>query len=95
MVIFASEDIGNADPGAMRVALMPRTRLSLLGYGGVCISAGRDLWALAPKSNTALTSYTKAHSYHRDRPCRFRKLKNATSGLNKSLVTVGSNTLLI
>jgi putative ATPase len=89
MVIFASEDIGNADPGAMRVALDAMHSFKFIGLpeGVLPLTQAAIYLALAPKSNTALTSYTKAHKLITETgPLPVpNRLKNATSGLNKSL----------
>jgi putative ATPase len=62
MVIFAAEDIGNADTNALRVALdaLQATEFVGLPEAVLPMSMAVAYLALAPKSNTALTSYGAA-----------------------------------
>jgi putative ATPase len=62
MVIFASEDIGNADPEALRVAVaaMEAVRLVGLPEGTLPLTQAVAYLAAAPKSNSALTAYAAA-----------------------------------
>ena len=58
MVIFASEDVGNADPQALAVAIaaLRGVRAGRAARGRAAADPGRDvIWPRAPKSNTALT----------------------------------------
>jgi putative ATPase len=62
LVIFASEDIGNADPRALRVALDALEAAEFVGHpeASLPLSQAIGYLAMAPKSNTALTSYAAA-----------------------------------
>ncbi len=62
MVIFASEDIGNADPNALQVAMNATQAFQFIGMpeGVLPITQAVLYLATAPKSNTALTSYALA-----------------------------------
>jgi putative ATPase len=62
MVIFAAEDIGNADPQALVVAnaALDAVRLVGLPEGVLPMSQAATYLATAPKSNSALTGYTRA-----------------------------------
>jgi putative ATPase len=62
MVIFASEDVGNADPEALRVAVAAFEAVRLVGLpeGTLPMAQAAAYLSLAPKSNTALTSYAAA-----------------------------------
>jgi putative ATPase len=62
MVIFASEDIGNADPQALQVAVAALEALRLVGLpeGTLPLTQAATYLATAPKSNTVLTTYAAA-----------------------------------
>jgi putative ATPase len=62
MVIFAAEDIGNADPQALGVAVAALQAVELVGLpeGVLPMTQAVTYLALAPKSNTALTAYAAA-----------------------------------
>lgn len=62
MVIFASEDVGNADPQALVVAVSVKDAVDFVGMpeGFLPLSQGVIYLALAPKSNSAVLSYMKA-----------------------------------
>jgi putative ATPase len=64
MVIFASEDIGNADPRALAVAIDATEAVKLVGLPeGVLPMTQAVLYlATAPKSNTALTTWAAARA---------------------------------
>jgi putative ATPase len=64
MVIFAAEDIGNADPQALGVAIDALHAVELVGLpeGTLPLSQAVAYLATAPKSNTALTSYAEARA---------------------------------
>jgi putative ATPase len=79
MVIFASEDVGNADPQALVVAVSALQAVELVGLpeGVLPMTQAVTYLALAPKSNTALTAYAAARKLVRDRgalpvPARYR-----------------------
>ncbi len=79
MVIFASEDVGNADPQALVVAVSALQAVELVGLpeGVLPMTQAVTYLALAPKSNTALTAYAAARKLVREKgtlpvPARFR-----------------------
>src|SRR5262244_2079949 len=64
MVIFAAEDIGNADPRALGVAVDALRAFELVGLpeGVLPLTQAVTYLAMAPKSNTVLTTYSAARS---------------------------------
>jgi putative ATPase len=89
MVIFASEDIGNADPRALQTAVAALQAFELVGLpeGVLPMSQAAVYLALAPKANTALTSYAAARALVRERgplPVPL-KLRNAPTKLMESI----------
>lgn len=62
MVIFAAEDVGNADPQALAVAVAALQAVELVGLpeGVLPMTQAVTYLALAPKSNAALTAYAAA-----------------------------------
>ncbi|QRK08202.1 replication-associated recombination protein A [Archangium violaceum] len=64
MVIFASEDIGNADPRALGVAVDALRAFELVGLpeGTLPLTQAVTYLALAPKSNAVLTAYAAARA---------------------------------
>lgn len=79
MVIFASEDVGNADPQALVVAVSALQAVELVGLpeGVLPMTQAVTYLALAPKSNSALTAYAAARKLVRDKgalpvPARYR-----------------------
>ncbi len=62
MVIFASEDIGNADPRALGVAMSVKDAVDFVGMpeGFIPLAHGVAYLATAPKSNASYTAYLKA-----------------------------------
>ncbi|HEY1551414.1 MAG TPA: replication-associated recombination protein A [Kofleriaceae bacterium] len=68
MVIFAAEDVGNADPQALVVATAALAAFELVGLpeGVLPLTQAVTYLALAPKSNTALTTYTAARKLVRE-----------------------------
>jgi putative ATPase len=79
MVIFAAEDIGNADPQALVVATAALQAFELVGLpeGVLPLTQAVTYLALAPKSNRALTAYAAARKLVRERgalpvPARYR-----------------------
>jgi putative ATPase len=59
MVRFASEDIGNADPGALAMALQAMQAFRFLGHpeGELAIAQAAIYLATAPKSNAVYAAY--------------------------------------
>ncbi len=62
IVIFASEDVGNADPNALCVAMAAADAARFVGLPEAVLplSQATQYLALAPKSNTALSGYSAA-----------------------------------
>ena len=62
MIRFASEDIGNADPRALQIALNARDAYAFLGSpeGDLAIAQATVYLATAPKSNAVYTAYKQA-----------------------------------
>ncbi len=62
MVIFAAEDVGNADPQALAVAISALDAFRLVGLpeGILAMTQAVLYLATAPKSNTSLTAYAAA-----------------------------------
>ncbi len=62
MVIFASEDVGNADPRALQVAIAALQAVQLVGLpeGTLPLTQAVTYLAMAPKSNAVLTTYSNA-----------------------------------
>jgi putative ATPase len=88
MVIFSSEDIGNADPTALGVAVHALQAFQLVGMpeGSLPLTQAVTYLALAPKSNAVLTAYAAARSSVMDEgplPVPMH-LRNAPTKLMKS-----------
>lgn len=62
MVIFASEDVGNADPRALTVALGVKDSVHFVGMpeGWIPLAQGVAYLATAPKSNASYMAYKRA-----------------------------------
>lgn len=62
LVIFASEDIGNADPEALRLALSVKDAVHFVGMpeGWIPLAQGVVYLASAPKSNASYMAYRQA-----------------------------------
>ncbi len=89
MVIFASEDVGNADPQALQVAVAALQAVELVGLpeGVLPMSQAAIYLALAPKSNTAIAAYGAARRLVKERgalPVPL-KLRNAPTKLMEGL----------
>jgi putative ATPase len=89
MVIFAAEDVGNADPQALQVAVAALQAVELVGLpeGVLPMSQAAIYLALAPKSNTAIAAYGNARRLVQERgalPVPL-KLRNAPTALMKGL----------
>src|SRR4051794_14584894 len=93
MVIFASEDVGNADPRALQVAVDALRAFELIGLpeGVLPMTQAAAFLATCPKSNSVLTAYAKARSAVLERgplPVPL-KLRNAPTPLMKSMGYAG------
>ena len=89
MVIFAAEDIGNADPQALQVAVAAKDAFHFVGLpeGRIPMSQAAVYLATAPKSNSsyrALLEATRDVREHGALPTPLH-LRNAPTGLMKSL----------
>ncbi len=89
MVIFASEDVGNADPQALQVAVAALQAVELVGLpeGVLPMSQAAVYLALAPKSNTAIAAYGNARRLVQEKgplPVPL-KLRNAPTKLMEGL----------
>jgi putative ATPase len=89
LVRFASEDIGNADPRALTLALAAKEAYDFLGTpeGELAIAQATLFLALAPKSNAVYVAYGEAQEDVRERPAEPVPLhiRNAPTGLMKDL----------
>jgi len=89
MVIFASEDIGNADPQALAVATSALAAFELVGLpeGVLPLTQAALYLACAPKSNTALATYAAARRAVRERGALPvpAKLRNAVTALDRAM----------
>ena len=61
LVRFASEDIGNADPQALTVAVAAKEAAHFIGMpeGNTALAQAAIYLATAPKSNAVYTAYTR------------------------------------
>ena len=89
MVIFAAEDVGNADPQALQVAVAAKDAVHFVGLpeGRIPMSQAAAYLATAPKSNAAYRALLEATRDVRERgalPTPLH-LRNAPTGLMKSL----------
>jgi putative ATPase len=64
MIRFASEDIGNADPQALVVAVAAKEAVHFIGMpeGDLALAQAALYLATAPKSNAVYTAYSKARN---------------------------------
>jgi putative ATPase len=89
MVRFASEDVGNADPRALSIALAAKESYDFLGSpeGDLAIAQATVYLATAPKSNSVYSAYDNALQDVRNHPNLPVPLhiRNAPTGLMKSL----------
>ena len=93
MVIFASEDVGNADPRALQVAVDALRAFELVGLpeGVLPMTQAAAFLASCPKSNSVLKAYANARSAVLERgplPVPL-KLRNAPTPLMKSMGYAG------
>jgi putative ATPase len=89
MVIFASEDVGNADPQGLVVAVSALQAFQLVGLpeGTLPMTQAVTYLAMAPKSNAVLSSYANARAAVTEKgplPVPLH-LRNAPTRLMKSL----------
>ena len=89
LVRFASEDVGNADPQALTVAVAAKDAVHFIGMpeGNTALAQAAIYLATAPKSNAVYTAYSQAaEDAHRDvaQPVPLH-LRNAPTKLMKDL----------
>jgi len=89
MVIFASEDIGNADPRALGVAIAVKDAVDFVGMpeGWIPLAHGVTYLSTAPKSNSSYMAYLEAADDVRKwgpLPVPLH-IRNAPTGLMKKL----------
>jgi putative ATPase len=89
LVRFASEDVGNADPGALSLTLAAKEAYDFLGdpEGELALAQATVYLALAPKSNAVYVAYNEAQDDVRQRPAEPVPLhiRNAPTRLMKDL----------
>jgi putative ATPase len=89
LVRFASEDVGNADPQALVLALAAKDAYDFLGSpeGELALAQATLYLALAPKSNAAYVAFGEARRDVDDRPAEPVPLhiRNAPTGLMRDL----------
>jgi putative ATPase len=70
LVRFASEDVGNADPGALTVTLAAKEAYDFLGSpeGELALAQATLYLAMAPKSNAVYTAFNAAREDVAERP---------------------------
>jgi putative ATPase len=89
LVIFASEDIGNADPRALQIAVSTLQAFELVGLpeGRIPIAQCITYLATAPKSNRSYVALHRALSAVKSNPGAAvpNHLRNAPTGLMKGL----------
>ncbi|HET7706144.1 MAG TPA: replication-associated recombination protein A [Thermoanaerobaculia bacterium] len=89
LVRAASEDIGNADPGALTLAISVKDAVHFMGMpeGGVALAQLVAYLAASPKSNAAYIGYGEAvHEVRQgDNPAVPLQIRNAPTGLMKDL----------
>jgi putative ATPase len=89
LVRFASEDIGNADPQALAVAVAAKDAVHFIGMpeGNTALAQAAIYLATAPKSNAVYTAYLRAAEDVRNGPAEPvpLHLRNAPTRLMKEL----------
>jgi len=70
MMIFASEDVGNADPRALQMAVSAFTAFNAVGLpeGKIILSHITTYLATAPKSNASYLALKNAQAFFKDNP---------------------------
>jgi putative ATPase len=89
LVRFASEDVGNADPGALTLTLAAKEAYDFLGdpEGELALAQAALYLALAPKSNAVYVAYNEAKEDVSQRPAEPVPLhiRNAPTRLMKDV----------
>lgn len=70
LVILASEDIGNADPVALQLAVAAKEAVKFVGMpeAGIILSHAVTYLASAPKSNASYQAYNKVRKFLKEHP---------------------------
>jgi len=88
LIILASEDIGNADPGALTMATSAFTAINYIGMpeGRIILSQAATYLACAPKSNASYKAIAAAQQDVKEHPVEQAPLhlRNAPTALMKS-----------
>ena len=89
LVVFASEDVGNADPRALPLVVAAKDAVNFLGYPECTLPLAQAVayLALAPKSNASYLAYQKAaETAHENPPYPVPlQIRNAPTRLMKGL----------
>jgi putative ATPase len=89
LVRFASEDVGNADPGALRLTLDAKDAYHFLGTpeGELALAQAACYLALAPKSNAVYAAWNAVRDDIQEKPAEPvpLHLRNAPTGLMANL----------
>ncbi len=89
MAVFASEDVGNADPAALEVAVNVARAVELVGLpeARINLAQGVTYLALAPKSNASYAALNAAQALAREHGALAvpLHLRNAPTGLMRGL----------
>jgi putative ATPase len=89
LVRFASEDVGNADPAALRLTLDAKDAYHFLGTpeGELALAQAACYLALAPKSNAVYAAWNAVHRDIQEHPAEPvpLHLRNAPTGLMANL----------
>ena len=89
MIRFASEDIGNADPQALVVAVAAKDAVHFIGMpeGDLALAQAAVYLATAPKSNAVYTAYSKARDdvSSKETPAVPLEIRNAPTRLMKEM----------
>ena len=94
LVRFASEDVGNADPGALRLTLDAKEAYHFLGTpeGELALAQATCYLALAPKSNAVYAAWNRCSEDIREQPAEPvpLHLRNAPTGLMATSATAAA-----
>lgn len=89
LVVFASEDVGNADPHALPLVIAARDAVRFLGYPECKLPLAQAVTylALAPKSNASYLAYKKAARSAHETPTLPvpLRIRNAPTSLMKDI----------
>jgi len=89
LVRFASEDVGNADPQALAIAIAAKDAVHFMGMpeGNTALAQAAIYLATAPKSNAVYVAYTEAaeDAHHQIAEPVPLHLRNAPTGLMKEV----------